>query len=154
MRKIIVLLTLALVCFTTNAAEPIRIACVGDSITYGAGIENRDTNSYPAQLQTLLGDTYKVGNYGVSGRTLLKMGDKPYWKHKNYKKALSFNPDIVIIKLGTNDIKPKNWKHKGEFTTDLTALVTSFQNLSSKPTVLLANPVPVQKSGSSPELVG
>ena len=144
--KIILLLILTFISSTLHADKFIRIACVGDSITYGAGITDRETNSYPAQLQVLLGNTYKVGNFGVSARTLLKKGDKPYWNNKAYKKALSFNPNIVIIKLGTNDIKPNNWKHHAEFAGDLKALVKSFQKLSSKPTVFLATPVPVQKT--------
>jgi len=93
-----------LISSTLHAEDVIRIACVGDSITYGAGIKGRVTKSYPAQLQELLGATYNVGNFGVSGRTLLKKGDKPYWENKAYKNALDFKPDIVIIKLGTNDI--------------------------------------------------
>lgn len=133
---------------TVDAAaisEKVRIACVGDSITFGAGIKDRPNNSYPAQLQALLGNRFEVRNFGISARTLLKKGDRPYWREKIYKKALKFNPDFVIIKLGTNDIKPGNWQHKDEFAADLKALVESFQALPSKPQVLLSNPVPVQK---------
>ena len=128
------------------AVAKVRIACVGDSITFGMRIKNRAEKSYPAQLQTLLGDTFEVGNFGVSGRTLLKKGDRPYWNDRAYRNALSFNPNFVIIKLGTNDIKPANWIYKEQFPIDLKALVESFQKLPSKPTVLLANPVPVQTS--------
>ena len=63
---------------TARAAEPIKVACVGDSITQGSGAQKG--KSYPAQLQGLLGEGYLVGNFGVSGRTLLKKGDFPYWK--------------------------------------------------------------------------
>ena len=66
------------------AGEAVRVACVGDSITYGSGIPDREHNSYPAQLQKLLGDGYEVRNFGVSGATLLKNGDKPYWKEKAF----------------------------------------------------------------------
>ena len=52
-------------------ARPVRVACVGNSITYGAGIANRQQNSYPAQLQYYLGADYEVRNFGVSGTTLL-----------------------------------------------------------------------------------
>ena len=60
--------------------EKIRVACVGDSITFGSGIQDRNTNSYPAQLGRLLGEKWETRNFGVSGATLLKNGDKPYWK--------------------------------------------------------------------------
>ena len=37
------------------AQEPVKVACIGNSITYGSGIDNREQNSYPAQLQRMLG---------------------------------------------------------------------------------------------------
>jgi acyl-CoA thioesterase-1 len=119
-----------------------KIACVGDSITYGAGIKDREHQSYPAQLQGLLGKEYVVKNFGVSGATLLKNGDKPYWKEKAFAAAKEFGPDIVIIKLGTNDTKPQNWKHKDEFAADAKALVEEFAALPSKPKIYLCHPVP------------
>ena len=62
-----------------NYEETIRVACVGNSITYGAGIENRVKDSYPAQLGRMLGDRWETRNFGVSGATMLKKGDNPYW---------------------------------------------------------------------------
>ena len=131
---------------TARAAEPIKIACVGDSITQGAGAKSGQ--SYPAQLQALLGDGYKVGNFGVSGRTLLKKGDFPYWKEKKYQDALAMEPAIVIIMLGTNDTKPQNWKFEAEFDADYRELVKSFQSLKSKPKVFVCRPVPVPGNGN------
>ena len=49
---------------------------------------------------------------------------------------------VVIIKLGTNDTKPKNWEHKGEFASDLKAMIDHFQALPAKPKIFLCNPVP------------
>ena len=132
------------------AEEPIRVACVGDSITYGARIEDRKTNSYPAQLGRMLGDGYVVKNFGVSGATLLKRGNKPYWKTKQFKTAHAFKPDVVIIKLGTNDSKPGNWKHKAEYVSDYVALIESFRGLPSKPVVWICSPVPVYPGGVYP----
>ncbi len=74
---------------------------------------------------------------------MLKNGDKPYWKQGEFKAASEFLPNIVVIKLGTNDSKPQNWKHKDQFAADLTALVEHFQALESKPKVYLCRPVPV-----------
>lgn len=125
-----------------SAEEPIRIACVGDSITYGARIKDRNKQSYPAQLQQLLGDGYVVKNFGVSGATLLKQGNKPYWKTKQFKPAHTFNPDIVVIKLGTNDSKPGNWRHKDSYVADYMALIESFRALPSQPVVYICRPVP------------
>src|SRR5689334_724667 len=82
---------------------PVNVACIGDSITQGSGAAKGQ--SYPSQLQAMLGDQWKVGNFGVSGRTLLKKGDYPYWKENAYQDALKSAPDVVIIMLGTNDTK-------------------------------------------------
>jgi len=125
------------------AGEPVRVACVGDSITFGAGIRDRAHNSYPAQLGRLLGEGFVVRNFGVSGATLLKKGNKPYWRLGAFRQATDWNPHIVIIKLGTNDSKPPNWRHKADFARDLRALVDHFAKLPSKPKIWLCLPVPV-----------
>lgn len=125
------------------AEEAIKIACIGDSITFGAGVKDRKKNCYPAQLQNLLGDTYRVTNFGVNGATLLKQGDKPYWKLKQYKVAQDLQPDIVIIKLGTNDTKPHNWKHKDDYQPNYIEMIQAFRDLDSNPAVYLCYPVPV-----------
>ena len=127
-------------------SEPIRVACVGDSITYGAGIKDRKNMNYPNQLGKLLGNKYEVKNFGNSGSTMLKKGDKPYWSQKEFKAALQYNPNIVIIKLGTNDTKPQNWKHGIYYSADYKSMISSFTKLSSKPKVYICLPVPVIKT--------
>jgi len=131
---------------TAWSGEKTRVACVGDSITFGAGVKNRKENSYPVVLGKLLGGEYEVRNFGVSGTTLLKKGDRPYWKTKQFKQATDFAPNIVVIKLGTNDTKPQNTKVKEQFEGDLTAMVDHFAGLPSKPKIFLCLPVPVYKT--------
>ncbi|MCW1925246.1 GDSL-type esterase/lipase family protein [Luteolibacter arcticus] len=126
--------------------EPVKVSCIGDSITQGSGAASG--KSYPSQLQEMLGDKWKVGNFGVSGRTLLKKGDYPYWNEKAYQNALGSSPDVVIIMLGTNDTKPQNWKHEAEFSADYTELVKSFQALASKPRIYVCRPCPVSEPGN------
>jgi acyl-CoA thioesterase I len=121
----------------------IRVACVGNSITEGAAIENG--KKYPEQLQAFLGDKYQVRNYGLGGRTLLKKGDYPYWNEEKYQDVLSWTPDIVIIKLGTNDSKPQNWQHKNEFESDYRAFIQSFKNLPGRRKIYICTPIPVFK---------
>jgi lysophospholipase L1-like esterase len=128
-----------------RADDKIRVACVGDSITFGAGVEKREQNNYPKVLQGLLGDRYEVRNFGVSGATLLKKGDKPYVKERAFQQAKEFKPNVVVIKLGTNDTKPQNWKHEADFVADCKSLVQEFQNLESRPKVYLCVPVPAYK---------
>jgi lysophospholipase L1-like esterase len=86
----------------------IKVACIGNSITYGSGIQDREKYAYPSQLQQMLGRGWEVKNFGISGRTLLKKGDYPYRNEQAFSDAKNFNPDVVIIKLGTNDTKPWN----------------------------------------------
>lgn len=124
-------------------AEAVRVACVGDSITFGAGVEKRETNNYPVVLGRLLGSGFESRNFGVSGATLLRNGDHPYWKTGAFKAATEWGPNVVVIKLGTNDSKPQNWKHKEQFAADLRALAEHFAGLPSKPKVYLCLPVPV-----------
>ncbi|WP_193213107.1 GDSL-type esterase/lipase family protein [Luteolibacter marinus] len=125
---------------------PVKVACIGDSITQGSGAE--PGRAYPAQLQEMLGKEWNVRNFGVGGRTLLKKGDMPYWIENAYKEALKFEPDVVIIMLGTNDTKPQNWEHEKEFTDDYVELVNSFQGLSSEPRIYVCRPCPVTEPGN------
>jgi lysophospholipase L1-like esterase len=129
---------------------PIRVACVGDSITSGFGLKNPQTDSYPARLQTLLGEKYAVENFGKNGATVLKKGHAPYWKAPQYKAALQFNPDQVVILLGTNDTRPENvGQHKAEFVPDYLELIRSFQALESKPSLWIcyASPIYLPRKG-------
>jgi lysophospholipase L1-like esterase len=143
-KRIVSIFIICLVGITVlQAQQVVKIACVGNSITYGSGIANRDKLSYPAQLQAWLGPRYDVRNFGVSGATLLRKGDKPYWNQPQYQEVLEFKPDIIIIKLGTNDSKPQNWQFADDFEKDYKEMVGVFQALDSKPRVLLALPVPV-----------
>ncbi|OIR18634.1 acetylxylan esterase precursor [mine drainage metagenome] len=128
------------------AAGPIRVACVGDSITYGYLLKHPATESYPADLGRILGSGYDVGNFGVSATTLLKDGDYTYWKRKALVHADAFAPSIVVIMLGTNDSKPYNWARRADFARDAAAMIEHFQSLPSKPKVYVCLAVPVFKN--------
>lgn len=79
----------------TEKKKPIRVAYIGNSITYGIRLQNLYRDSYPAILEQLLGTEYDVRNFGVSGRTMLQKGDYPYGHERTYADALDFCPDIV-----------------------------------------------------------
>lgn len=152
-RRYFLIIFMLLVCGSTFPAsaqkstqkEKIKVACVGNSITYGYGIKNRDSLSYPAQLQRMMGNKYEVRNFGVSGRTLLKKGDHPYWKEKAFLDAQQWNPNVIIIMLGTNDTKPWNWKYGNEFASDYADLLEAFKKLPAHAQIWAALPVPVFK---------
>lgn len=125
------------------SAQKIKIACIGNSVTYGATIKNRIVDSYPAQLQKLLGSEYEVGNFGYSGATILKNGHKPYWEKPVFKASKEFLPNIVIIHLGLNDQGNNNWlKHKGEFESDYLEMIQVYKSLPSKPKIIVCKMSP------------
>ncbi len=121
--------------------DAIRVACIGNSITDGHGIR-RETETYPSQLQNMLGADYLVKNFGVSGRTMINNGNRPYMKENAWKDAQAFCPDIVVIKLGTNDSKPVNWDtHSSEYSADMQKMIDTLNALPSKPKILLCTPI-------------
>ncbi len=126
----------------TPKPDAVRVACVGNSITDGHGIDMATAYGYPAELQKILGNDYWVKNFGVSGRTMLKSGDQPYMKEKAWADAQAFKPDVVVIKLGTNDSKPQNWQHKDEFRRDLEQMIEALRPAR----ILLCTPIPAFKS--------
>lgn len=117
------------------------VAAIGDSNTYGAGVLFRNVrrNSYPAQLERLLGPGHQVLNYGLSGRTLLDSGDSPYRAEPFFALSQEVRPSIVLIMLGTNDAKPHNW-HAARYEAELRELVASYQSLENEPAVYLLTP--------------
>ena len=96
--------------------------------------------TYPMKLGQMLGDEYEVKNFGLGGRTLLKKGDYPYTNDNTYNITLNWEPDIIIIKLGTNDSKPHNWSTYGKhFVSDYESLIKRYQSLPSNPRILLGH---------------
>ena len=111
-----------------QAGSPVKVACVGNSITYGTGLADRERDAYPVQLQRMLGDGYVVGNFGKPGATLLRHGHRPYVQQTEYREALAFGADIAVIHLGTNDTDPRNWpNYRDEFVSDYLALIDSLK---------------------------
>lgn len=129
--------------FKTDDWETIRIACVGDSITYGTGTGSVDSNSYPAQLSRDLGPLFDVRNFGVPGsgvvNGLLQAGtgwDRGYAKQMAYRRSIVFNPDIVIINLGINDVTNDAFDIDA-FVRDYVALIESYRESPGEPTVYI-----------------
>ena len=125
--------------------EPkIKVSCVGNSITYGMRLDDRERESYPAQLQALLGDRYEVGNFGKSGATLLRHGHRPYFEQEEFRQAMDFAGDIVVIHLGINDTDPRNWPHfRDEFVGDYLALIDSLRSVNPQARFLIARMTPI-----------
>ena len=106
----------------------LRVACVGNSVTYGYGLSDREHTAYPVVLQQLLGKGFDVRNFGHSGATLLRHGHRPYTQLPEFRQAMDFKADLVVIHLGLNDTDPRNWPNYGdEFIGDYRALIDSFR---------------------------
>ena len=121
-----------------------KVACVGNSITYGYLLENRTQDAYPSVLQRALGKAYLVGNFGKSGATLLNKGHRPYTQQDEYKQALAFAADIVVIHLGINDTDPRNWpNYRDDFVNDYLQLIASFKEVNPQARILLAQMSPI-----------
>ena len=114
---------------------PIRVACIGDSITSGT--------EYPSDLAKLLGSNYSIGNFGDSGATVRLDSSKPYMNQPAFKNAIEFEPKIIIIMLGTNDANPDLKQNTSNFVDDYITLISEFQSLESKPKVLIVLSPPV-----------
>lgn len=132
------------ICHTGGAEEPLRVACIGNSITYGYLLKDPATQSYPAQLQQMLGADFTVGNFGHSGATLLRHGHRPYFNLPEFRQALAFKPEIAVIHLGVNDTDPRNWPNfEDQFVTDYIALTDSLRNVNPDVRIIIANLTPI-----------
>jgi len=143
-QKIILLLTTILFSSSNVFAQKVKVACIGNSVTYGYRLEDPSTQSYPARLQNMLGDKYEVKNFGHSGATLLRKGHNPYYKTKEFSEAISLIPDIAIIHLGLNDTDPRDWNnYSNDFRGDYAWLIDTLRksNPNVKVYICLMTPI-------------
>jgi lysophospholipase L1-like esterase len=134
------LLSLAL---AAAAPAQLRIACLGDSITFGARIADREHSCYPAQLAAMRPQD-EVRNFGVGGATLLLRADRPLLSTRAFRDALAWRPDVAVVMLGTNDScdteRRPNWSHQGDLERDARALVERLRRANPACRVVLATP--------------
>ena len=133
----------------TPAADVIKVACVGDSITRGTFVWRRKKRCYPAQLQAMLGEQSCVRNFGVNGHAVQLSADRPYWSSEAFALSSAFEPDTVLVMLGTNDTRGDNWKGVGPFSADYRKLIAHYQSLESGPRVWLLTPPTLFRLGRS-----
>ena len=127
-----------------HSAAPVKVACIGNSITYGLRVDDRERNCYPAKLQGMLGDGYDVRNFGRSGATLLRKGHRPYNEQPEYAPALDFRPDVAVIHLGINDTDPRDWPDYGDnFVDDYLALIDTLRAVNPDVRIIVANLTPI-----------
>jgi len=120
--------------------RPLRVACIGDSITYGYGIS--DTNlAYPARLQALLGPDYDVRNFGRNGTTVTRDSfsgwGRGYIKQIEHTNALAFEPDVVICNLGINDVSAFADPWRQYLVRDYREIIDAYRALPTAPRILI-----------------
>lgn len=148
----------------TAAAAPIKVACLGEHTTHSDSFasNNREAQppgkqEYPAMLQTLLGATYDVRNFGDCCATVLQ-GYTPSETHPyvlgslggrgpGYNESLAFLPDIVVIgSWGRHDWGRSHgnavW-NLANFQKDYDDLVQRYMKLSSHPKIFVSLPIPI-----------
>lgn len=140
MKKIIFLLPFLVACCSFLAQAQTRVVCVGNSVTEGYTLQSA-AEAWPARLGVMLGSKYTVFNCGVSGTTMLRRGGSPYWNTSRFTDAKNYNPDILIISLGTNDAHPNNWQYKADFFNDYAAMIDAFRQNGRNPTIFVCYPV-------------
>ncbi len=122
----------------------VKVACIGNSVTFGYGHKNPQATSYPTLLQQQLGASYTVRNFGHSGATLLRKGHNPYYKTKAFAEAQAFAPDIAIIHLGLNDTDPRNWpNYRDEFAADYAWLIDTFRQVNPGVKIYISRMTPI-----------
>jgi lysophospholipase L1-like esterase len=122
----------------TAHARPVRVACVGDSITQYSG--------YPGTLQSLLGKNFTVGNFGVTGSAVSPNSSKPYMNLAAFYGVLNFQPDVVVIMLGTNDANIDNYENVGAFQSSYEDLISKFQAIPGDQEIWLVQPPPIRNN--------
>lgn len=116
--------------------EGIKVACVGDSLTYGTTLLNRRVESYPSRLAKLLGKDFDVLNLGFSGHALSKKSEKCLLNTPVIELLESYAPDYVLLLIGTNDARLKNFSTDDEFAANYKLLVSTIMNLPSSPKLI------------------
>ena len=140
------LLTLVMMITTLHAAAKnrVKVACVGNSVTYGYGLPNPATEAYPAQLQKRLGGTFDVRNFGRNGATLMHGSGISYGLTEECKNALAFAPDYVVIDLGLNDVDPIGWTpNDSTFVRNYRELIGAFRGVNPKCRIWICHMTPI-----------
>lgn len=132
----------------TKKKEKIAVSCIGDSITFGARLDDPKYDSYPAQLQMMLGDEYHVVNLGIGSCALIRKGKPTVWNELS--KIKEVHADMVVISLGTNDTcgmgvcgDRKFWEYKDDYLADYKDLIDTLRTFPSKPRIWICAPSPM-----------
>jgi len=149
-----------------NAAV-IKVACIGDQMVHSDLFpNNRETQppgmqEFPRKLQDLMGAGYDVRNFGDCCASVIggyvHSETHPYVSGSNYKNAVAFLPDIVLVApWGRHDWGKSAMTALASFTvpafqTGYEDIITKFQALSSKPKIIVSNLVGLPFGNDGPD---
>lgn len=124
--------------------RPMKIVCLGDSITSGFKLPAPEKSSFPSQLEKMSGNKWKITNAGMTGATALKEGDISIWTSPAFSLIEKIQPDVVVLMLGSNDTKDINWPHISSFEIDYCNIVRHIKQQPVHPELLLCSVPPVE----------
>lgn len=132
-------------CASFMAQAQVKVACLGNSITYGLTLQSPESQSYPSLLGNMLGAKYEVRNFGHSGAAVLRKGHHPYTDTPEFAAAIDYKPDIAIIHLGVNDTDPRSWPNFSEqFTADYLYIINKLCEANPDVRILMARLTPLR----------
>lgn len=140
-KKIAFLVGALVIIASCSLKKSVKVACIGDSITEGAGIYWQSRSSYPVQLDSILGSGYAVLNCGRSGANMQKQSNLPFWACNEFYNVFAFEPDVIVIKLGTNDSKPQNWNEEN-YARDFQSMLDTLKTIPTQPKIYVCLPAP------------
>lgn len=143
--KKILFSALLIIALSSCMQKKTKVACVGDSITEGFMISPQSQLAYPVILDSLLGDQYTVLNLGRTSTTMRYDGNFPYHTAKEFSNVFAYEPDVIVLKLGTNDTKPVNWD-EDKYESSYQAMIDTFRTIPTNPEIFVCLPVPVFKT--------
>lgn len=113
-----------------------KVACVGDSLTFGTTLLNRKRECYPSRLGRLLGENFDVLNLGFPGYAINPFCEK-YWGALDAVELLeNYAPQFILFLLGTNDARLKNWTDEKTFEKFYRRFIHNFVNMKQNPCVI------------------
>ncbi len=134
----------------------VKVACIGDSITYGWKLAHPESEAFPALLQRMLGDGFEVRNFGVPALGVYlhlpwkttENGRRAWSLSPACAEALAWGPDIVVSNLGANDLDefPKEFTlaadgtpalARGTFRRQYADVLNAFKAGGRKPRILM-----------------
>ena len=145
-QRVMVAWLLTVVAVQAVGHDALRVACIGDGVTYGQGLHDRETESYPAQLGALLGEGWKVQNFGAIDATVLREVDASYRNQPQWEGVQRFVPHIVIVMLGMHATSDAHWEHRAEIKADYLDMLEKLRRMPSGPRIWLCTPMPVARN--------